>query len=301
MMMGVGMFCTHIKLFTQESTKILSKIILNIAVPSYMLSSLMTTYTRENLLDYLPKVILPFTSMVVCYTLGVIIAKLIRLPENRRGIFASTVSISNTLFIGLPINVALFGDASLPFVFIYFIANISLFWTLGVYGIKKGGHEKNPRFFNRETLKNLMTMPLFGLMFSFLLILLGVTIPKFVMDPLKSMGSIMTPLSMLYIGIILYGIDFKRLTFDRSMFLILGMKFIVSPLLMFWLCTTFAKPLLTKNVFMIQSAMPAMTITSVIAESGGTDHEYAAIVTTMTTLATLIYLPILLTLISSIA
>lgn len=47
-----------------------------------------------------------------------------------------------------------------------------------------------------------------------------------------------------------------------------------------------------KKVFIIQSAMPAMSVTPVLAEASGGDHKYAAIVTTMTTIATLFFLPI---------
>jgi len=49
-----------------------------------------------------------------------------------------------------------------------------------------------------------------------------------------------------------------------------------------------------KNVFMIQSAMPAMTVTNVLAHEAGADYEYATIVTTLTTIFTFIVIPILI-------
>jgi len=57
--------------------------------------------------------------------------------KDRRGTFASMFSLSNTIFIGLPVNLMLFGDSSLSYALLYYIANTILFWTIGVYGIAR--------------------------------------------------------------------------------------------------------------------------------------------------------------------
>ena len=43
------------------------------------------------------------------------------------------------MYIGLPVNLALFGDEALPFVLLYFFANTVFFWTVGNYSIS---HDK---------------------------------------------------------------------------------------------------------------------------------------------------------------
>ena len=40
--------------------------------------------------------------------------------------------------------------------------------------------------------------------------------------------------------------------------------------------------------------MPAMTVTTVLAQEAGADYEYATIVTTLTTIFTLFVIPILI-------
>jgi hypothetical protein len=52
-----------------------------------------------------------------------------------------------------------------------------------------------------------------------------------------------------------------------------------------------AVPDLMKNVFVIQAAMPAMTTTSILAEAFGADAQYAATVTTLTTVVSLLSIP----------
>ena len=40
---------------------------------------------------------------------------------------------ANTIFIGLPLNIALFGNQALPYFLVYYITNTVSTWTLGVY------------------------------------------------------------------------------------------------------------------------------------------------------------------------
>lgn len=288
LMISVGYFFSRIGWFNDGTAKLFSKIVVNIAVPGYMISNLMATYDKSKLLSLAGGVLIPYISMIICYTLGVLIAKAIKLPLNRRGIFAATISISNTLFVGLPVNVALFGDSSIPFVFIYFIANVSLFWTIGAYGISRDGGREG-HIFSKENMKKIFSPPLCAFIIAVILIFVEASLPKFLMDTCKYMGNMLTPLSMLYIGITIYNIDFKEMKWDKSMSLIVIGRFVISPLLVFFLCSSVVMPVLMKKVFIIQSAMPAMSVTSVLAEASGADHKYAAIVTTMTTIATLLF------------
>jgi len=55
-------------------------------------------------------------------------------------------------------------------------------------------------------------------------------------------------------------------------------------------------PTLMKQVFIIQSAMPVMTNAPVVAKLYGADSDYAAVMVTETTLATMIVIPILMVL-----
>ena len=77
-------------------------------------------------------------------------------------------------------------------------------------------------------------------------------------------------------------------------------RFVISPLMFFLLASSMKIPTLMEKVFSIQSAMPAMSITSVIAEANGADYEYAAVVTTMTTIVTLLVIPFYIIILSQI-
>lgn len=150
------------------------------------------------------------------------------------------------------------------------------------------------KLLSNNNLKKILNVPLISFLLAVIIIFLEIPLPKFVMDTSKYMGNLLTPLSMLYIGITIYMIDFKKLIWDKSMSLILLSRFILSPLLVLYLTSIISLPSLMRNVFMIQSAMPAMTITTVLAQEAGADYEYATVVTTLTTIFTLIVIPLLL-------
>lgn len=59
-------------------------------------------------------------------------------------------------------------------------------------------------------------------------------------------------------------------------------------------------PVLMKQVFILQSAMPVMTNAPVVANLYGADSDYAAVMVTETTLMSLVIVPILMLITQSI-
>jgi predicted permease len=47
-----------------------------------------------------------------------------------------------------------------------------------------------------------------------------------------------------------------------------------------------------KKVFVIQAAMPVMTNVAIVARFYGADHEYATVMTLVTTILSLVFIPI---------
>ena len=123
---------------------------------------------------------------------------------------------ANTIFIGLPLNVALFGDQALPYFLIYYITNTISTWTLGVYLMtsdSKSGQSKETTKFDW---KKLLPAPLVGFLVALLVLILRIPIPDFATNTLTYVGNIVTPLSLIYIGIVLAKAGLKTITFDKD-------------------------------------------------------------------------------------
>ncbi len=299
LILGLGYFLTHRGWFDDKASKLFSRLVVNVSLPAYMISNLMTTYTKDKLIHLAGGLIVPFASMGLCYITGRIVAKLIKVKPNRVGTFTSMFSLSNTIFVGLPVNMALFGEKSLPYVLLYYIANTSLFWTIGTYGIRSDGGKSDEKVLSIDNLKRVFSPPLTGFIVATILILLGIKLPGSIMDTCKYLGNLTTTLSLLFIGIAMYRVNKKEIRMSKDMVAILFGRFILAPAIVTILCYMLPLPMLMKKVFIIQAAMPVMTQTSIIAEAGGADYKYAAVMTTVTTVVSLLMIPFYMMLLSN--
>ena len=279
--------------FDDKSRGLLAKLVTQVALPCYMLYTITQRFTAADLLKMLPALRFPALSMVILLGIATGVARIFAVRQERRGLFISMFFNSNTIFVGLPINQALFGDASIPYVLIYYMCNTTFFWTLGTYLIQRDG-EGEAQFDLKTSLKKVFSPPLMGFLLGLVLVLLQIKLPVFLASDLQYLGNLTTPLSMIFIGLSVSHVGVKQLVLGKDQLLILFGRFLVAPLLMATIVYWAHLPSLMKQVFIIQSAMPVMTNAPVVARLYGADSDYAAVMVTETTLATMVVIPILM-------
>ena len=279
--------------FDDKSRGLVAKLVTQVALPCYMLYTITQRFTAADLLKMLPALRFPALSMVILLGVATAVAKIFAVGQDRRGLFISMFFNSNTIFVGLPINQALFGDASIPYVLIYYMCNTTFFWTLGTYLIQRDG-EGEAQFDLKTSLKKVFSPPLMGFLLGLVLVMLQIKLPAFLASDLQYLGNLTTPLSMIFIGLSVSHVGVKQLILGKDQLLILIGRFLVAPLLMASIVYWVPLPSLMKQVFIIQSAMPVMTNAPVVARLYGADSDYAAVMVTETTLATMVVIPILM-------
>ena len=283
--------------FDDKSRGLIAKLVTQIALPCYMLYTITQRFTAADLLKMLPALRFPALSMVVLLGIATAVARIFAVRQDRRGLFISMFFNSNTIFVGLPINQALFGDASIPYVLIYYMCNTTFFWTLGTYLIQRDGEGK-AQFDLKTSVKKVFSPPLMGFILGLVMVMLQIKLPAFLASDLQYLGNLTTPLSMIFIGLSVSHVGVKQLVLGKDQLLILIGRFLVAPLLMATIVYWAPLPSLMKQVFIIQSAMPVMTNAPVVARLYGADSDYAAVMVTETTLATMVVIPILMVLMS---
>ena len=279
--------------FDDKSRGLLAKLVTQVALPCYMLYTITQRFTAADLLIMLPALRFPALSMVILLGIATGVARIFAVRQDRRGLFISMFFNSNTIFVGLPINQALFGDASIPYVLIYYMCNTTFFWTLGTYLIQRDG-EGEAQFDLKTSLKKVFSPPLMGFILGLVMVMLQIKLPAFLASDLQYLGNLTTPLSMIFIGLSVSHVGVKQLILGKDQLLILIGRFLVAPLLMATIVYWVPLPSLMKQVFIIQSAMPVMTNAPVVARLYGADSDYAAVMVTETTLATMVVIPILM-------
>ena len=254
---GVGFYLTKIGWFNNSTSDLFAKLVTNISLPPLMIWTVSNSFDKEMILGSSKGLIIAFASIIICLLLGFVIAKLV-IQKNRQGTFQLMFSMSNTIFIGLPVNLALFGERSIPYALLYYVANTTLFWTMGVFLLAKDGGTDNQKIMSLKTLKTIFSPPLISFFIGVILVLAGIKLPTFILDTCKYFGNLTTPLSLMFLGITIHSLDFKKINLSLDLILLSIGRFIVSPLLIFVLAYFIPIPSLMLKVFVIQAAMPIM-------------------------------------------
>ena len=272
----------------------LSRLIMNIALPASIFVSVMKYLTFDKLLSLSEGLIYTFGAFVLTYILAYICVKLFNVIIGRRGTMINTFVNANTIFIGLPLNIALFGNEALPYFLIYYITNTISTWTLGIYLMTSDSKSGKNKASSKFDWKKLMPPPLVGFLVSLVFLIFKIPIPDFATSTLTYIGNIVTPLSLIYIGITLAKAGLKTIKFERDTIITLIGRFILGPVVMFAILSLTTKNMPTEEfkTFVVQSAAPALAVLPILASQGSGDVEFATNVVTLSTILFIVVVPI---------
>ena len=276
----------------------LSRLIMNVALPASIFVSVMKYLTLDKLISLSGGLLYTFVAFILGYIVAYIAVMVFKVRPGRRGTMINTFVNANTIFIGLPLNVALFGDQALPYFLIYYITNTISTWTLGVYLMTSDSKSGQSKETSKFDWKKLLPAPLVGFLVALLFLILRISLPDFATNTLTYVGNIVTPLSLIYIGIVLAKAGLKTITFDKDTIVTLVGRFILAPLIMLLVLKFFAPNMETVEfkTFMIQSATPALAVLPILANQGKGDVEFSTNVVTLSTVLFIVVIPILQTL-----
>ena len=280
----------------------LSRLIMNIALPASIFVSVMKYLTVDKLISLSEGLVYTFAAFGISYIVAFIAVKVFNVRPGRRGTMINTFVNANTIFIGLPLNVALFGNDAISYFLVYYITNTISTWTLGVYLMtadsRSGKSSKAARF----DWKKLLPAPLLGFLVALLFLVLRIQIPEYSTNTLTYIGNIVTPLSLVYIGIVLAKAGLKTITLDKDTIVTLIGRFILGPVIMYSILILTAKnmPSAEFKTFVVQSATPALAVLPILASQGDGDVEFSTNVVTVSTVMFVVVIPIVVTLLGSV-
>lgn len=293
---ATGWFCGHKGWLKAESKAFLSKFLLSVAVPCMCVSGLRSNLTREMIGGSLLLLAVPFACNALNFVLSYFLAKLLRLPKKRAGVFMVMCSLSNAMFIGYAMCIELFGDPCVPYVMLYYLANTCFTQTLGMWLIRRAGESEGESGDWKRSLKFLTSPTVLALFLGFALVLLDVRPPSFIMSYLRYMSNTVSPLALVLAGYIIYEMGWDKLRLDRDLAIMLVFRFLLSPALYILCCALLGVEGLARDVNVVEAAMPVVTQTVVAASQYGADEQFAAEGAALSTLASFVVIPVLMVL-----
>ncbi len=283
--------------FKESFGSSISRFIMNVALPASIFVSVLKYLTINKLIELSSGLLYTLSAVAISYLIAYLGVFLLKIPVGRRGTFINTFANANTIFIGLPLNIALFGDKSLPYFLVYYITNTISTWAIGVFIMSADSPNKSQKK-KKFNWKKLFPAPLLGFLVALVFLVLQIPVPSFATATLGYLGGTVTPLSLIYIGLVLQKAGLKSIQFDRDTIGALTGRFIIAPLAMLLVITMaghFASPLPTieYQTFMIQSATPVLAVLPILANEAGADVRYATNVVTTSTILFAIVVPII--------
>lgn len=288
-LMGIGYILNRKGIVKEKDTKVLSDIIVTVFVPALVFHSMLETYTKEMLFNSYTIILFSILMSFISFLIALIAIRSFKdIKKDKRDIFILSCILSNTVFIGLPVVVSLYGDQASGLVFIFDIGAFMILWSFGIYLVNKQAGVNI-----KEMFKQLINMPFIIFIITGLLIILEIKPPHIIMEVADMLGRGTIPLSMLLIGMNVAVLEFDYKKIDYNIMIIVLIRLILVPVIMILIMLPFDISLLFKKVIIIESALPTMLTTAILARKYNKEYQYATTAVFLTTTLCIMTLPLI--------
>jgi hypothetical protein len=216
-----------------------------------------------------------------------------QLPLAAQSTFVLTIMLMNTGNFGLPFIEFAFGAEGLQRATLVFVVQAIITSTLGIYVISAGSVSP------LAGLKNIFTNPMpYATMLGIIFSVGGITLPQTLERTLRLLGSGAIPVMLLLLGMQIANAPLRNRQLIDTVTLAVLTRLVVTPLLLFALTTLLHITGVTQQVLIVQLSMPTAINAVILSEEYGGDVSLAATITLATTLASIVTLSILVSLVT---
>ena len=285
LLMGVGWVSVKTKIVPPSASAPMSSLLLKV------FSSLATRgFDSAFLVDGVIIIVIGLVLFPLYAALSWGISKVLKVPAGRRGIWSFGATFYNNGFMGFPVALALFGEEGLALAVMFGVPFNLLVYTLGVRMVCADcGTDAQPVNLVRTLLSNINI----ALILSLIFYVGQIPLPEALMTPVTHLSNVTTPLSMFVTGMTLASGKGTELFRDKDAYTATGMRLIVVPLLTWAVMSLLplSNPLIA-SIVLITMAMPAPSVTTILAETYNGNRGLAAKIVFLTSLFCMITLPL---------
>lgn len=282
--LALGYACRKGGMFTDEFRKRLTDFLVLITLPCMIFNSFLIEFSMKMIIQGG----LALTISIVIAIIALLLGKFLynRYDPKEKSIMQYGTLVTNSGFAGMPIVISAYGQEGLFLASLYIIPNRILMWSAGLAFFTKGATVK-------EQLRKLITNPsIIVVFFGLAWMVWQLPLPGFLNTAIENLGNCTSPMAMALVGATLADIPIKGIWDKKILPLIL-----VRQLLLPGLCLLIAKQLqidpLTVGVCTTLAGMPIGSTTALLADKYGADGEYASKCVFLSTLSSLITVPVM--------
>ena len=267
----------------------LSSLVINWTCPALILSSSMTGDLPDR--QYiLPLLSISTFTYVVLTVAAWALSRVLTRKIDERGVVAFALVFGNVGFMGYPVVASIFGNQAVFYAAVLNVVNTFAVFTIGTVMIT-GGEGPNRQRFNKKVL---YSTPMLSAYLSMLIVALGIDdIPGYVSQPLTMIGNITVPAALLIIGSSMSQLPLRALLGTPVVYATTLLRLAVLPLGVHFLCRALGFDPFVTNINTVVIAMPVATYGTILCLKYGRDTTLIAELTFITTLLSMLTIPLL--------
>ena len=275
----------------EKANDYLSPLLMRIITPCMVFSNIAGREIEDGMLgSVLAALLLSALYFAIFTVLGwFICVRFLKLRDDENcGIMILLFASINNGFMGFPITLAIFGEDKL-FYMVFFQMSLMIFLygpgiALAHYG------EKDP--VSKSRMLAALGPGTIASILGLIVMFLGIKVPDFIFQPIDIIGDATTPVSMIVIGIQLGSSNFSGIIRNKKLVSMSVIKMALTPLITFLMVNWLPVSDTIKIVFIFGAAFPSAVAVTPIASMEGKDASLAAEGVALTTLMSLITLPV---------
>ncbi len=286
-LIAVGFVATKKKVFTKKTIESLASFVLYLVTPCVIIES----FNRDFDVSMLSSLFTAFASAVFVHVFSIILVTfLIKDPvQSRKRVMQFGVVFSNCGFMALPLQAALLGTDGV-FYGAAFIAVFNIFvWT---YGIKI----MDESVLGLSIKKMVLNPGVIGVGIGFLLFLTPLELPQLIRKPIQYLAALNTPLPMMVVGFYLSQITGFSFFKDVKLLWSLLLRLIIVPLVSLIILYMLGIKGVLLSAVIIAAASPTGVNTVMFAVKCNKNPELAVTMVSVSTLFSIITMPLILSL-----
>nr|WP_296266266.1 AEC family transporter [uncultured Merdimonas sp.] len=217
LMMAIGYFIVKIGLFRPDDSKVLSNLVVYICFPCVLIDA----FQIELTVRAAKGLILAVIAAVAAHAFMLLVVKILERPLGLNSIEKVSIIYTNAGYLVIPLVTAVLGEEWVFYTTAFLLVQNVMIWTHGVSVLKGSAQQDIKKIF--------LSPNIIALAVALLLFLAGIRLPIVLASCVESMSSLVTPASMLVIGMVIGDVDLKWVFRQKRPYLICLIRLVVIP------------------------------------------------------------------------
>ena len=266
--------------------KKLSSIVVDITCPLLVLSSVMGDELPDRTL-ILPLLGVGFLTYILLMVFGFWVPRLITKNHDDQGMIGFALMFANVGFIGYPIVSSIFGPHAVFYAALLNMPNTFFIFTAGVMLIKG---EYSLKQFNPKVL---VSPAMLGAFLAAIIVALGIHTPDIIARPVTMVGNITVPAALMIIGSSMAKLPIRDIIGSVKVYVTALLRLTVVPLSIYFLFKVCGVSDQVNNINTVVIAMPVASFGTMFCLKFGRDPSLITETTFITTLGSIITIPLI--------